>query len=260
MFKNLFKKKNYEPLDYEWRKYLEQNICFLDGLFPEPTLDKRKVFLPTKTDFPIQWNSSKENVYEVVKIVAENMQINPNEIEINFYEEGLVEINMGGSTLFLENDTKEARTAGLYHGKNKTGKYEISINTNILNNPVQLIATVAHELSHVKLLGEKKADDDEYLTDLATVFFGFGIFTANASFQFSQEKDRWVYNASGYLKHDEWGYALALFAFMRYEDNPEWITFLNPTIKKEFEKSIRYMIENESEIFKFEGESEQNGI
>jgi len=255
MFKNLFRKK--EPLDYEWRKYFESNISWLNGVFSEPTLDKRKVFLPTKSDFPIQWNSSKENVFEVVKIVAENMQINSSEIEINFYDEGLVEINMGSSSIFLENDSKNTLTAGQYHGKNKNGKYEVSVNTATLKNPEQIIATVAHELSHIKLLGEKKIDEnDEFLTDLATVFFGFGILTANASFQYYCQNDRWGYNSTGYLKHDEWGYALALFAFLRYEDNPEWINFLNPTIKKEFEKSISYMLKNESEIFRFDDETE----
>jgi hypothetical protein len=89
MFKNLFStKKTYEPLDYEWRKYFENNILCLNEDFPEPTLDKRKVFCPIETDFPIKWDNSKENVFEIVKIVSQNMQINPNEIEINFYDEG----------------------------------------------------------------------------------------------------------------------------------------------------------------------------
>ena len=258
MFKNLFKrKKTYEPLDYEWRKYFENNILCLREEFSEIPLESRKMFLPTKSDFPIEWNSSEENAFEVLKIVSEAMHINPSEIEIEFYSEGATELNSGTSLIFLENDTGGELSAGQYHGKNENGKYEISVNTNTLNNPEALIATIAHELCHIKLLGENKIEEnDECLTDLAAVFFGFGIFTANASFQFYQENDRWGYTAVGYLKHDEWAYSLALFAFLRNEDNPEWLNFLNPTVRKEFERNIAYMIENEDEIFKFADEAE----
>lgn len=54
------------------------------------------------------------------------------------------------------------------------------------------------------------------------------------------------------MNYDEWAYSLALFASLRYEENPAWSQFLNPTIKKEFEKSLQYILDNEEEIFKFE--------
>jgi len=256
MFKNLFKsKKIYEPLDYEQRKYFEHNILWLNENFPEPSLEKRKVFVPTESDFPIKWNGSKKNAFEVLKIVSENMQLNPKEIEIDFYKEGLTEVNTGSSVIFLENDARDTFTGGLYYGKNENGKYEVSININLLNNQEALIATTAHELCHIKLLDEKKLEEnDEYLTDLATVFFGFGIFSANSSFQFYQQNDRWGYGTSGYLKCDEWAYSLALFAFLRNENNPQWSEFLNPSIKKDFEKNLLYVLENENEIFNFENE------
>lgn len=253
MFSKLFKsKKTYEPLDYSLRKYFENNILCLIDFFPEPTLDNRKVFLPSEDDIPINWNKSKTNVTEAMKIVSEAMQINPDEIEMDFYTEGMTELNTGTTPIFLENAAEEERTAGLYFDKNENGKYEISINEINLGNPEALIATLAHELCHIKLLGEKKMEEnDEYMTDLATVFFGFGVFTSNASFQFSQEYDRWAYSTAGYLNHNEWAYSLALFAFLRYEENPAWSEFLNPTIKKEFHRCLQYMLENEEEIFKF---------
>jgi hypothetical protein len=51
---------------------------------------------------------------------------------------------------------------------------------------------VAHELARVRLLGEQRINtdcgDQEQLTDLATVFFGLGIFTADAAFDYSQNQ------------------------------------------------------------------------
>lgn len=254
MLKRFFKSNRiYEPLNYDLRKYFENNILFLKESFPSPSLDKRKVFILSENDFPIEWNNSKENAISIFKIVSENMQIDFDSIEIDFYTEGMTELNVGGSTILLENDEEHKFSAGLYFDKNEKEKYEISINEVYLNNPEVLIGTIAHELSHIKLLGEKEMEEnDEYLTDLATVFFGFGVFGANSSFQFSQESDRWSYSSTGYLNYDEWAYCLALFAFLRYEENPYWSNYLNPTVKKEFQKCLKYMIDNEEQIFDFE--------
>ena len=130
-------------------EYFENNILCLKDDFSEILLEKRKVFLPTKSDFPIEWNSSKENAFEVLKIVSEAMQINPSEIEIEFYSEGAIELNSGTFSIFLENDTESELSAGQYHGKNENGKYEISVNTNTLKNPEALIATIV-KFNHKK--------------------------------------------------------------------------------------------------------------
>ncbi|MBY0426096.1 MAG: hypothetical protein K2Q22_10700, partial [Cytophagales bacterium] len=87
-----------------------------------------------------------------------------------------------------------------------------------------------------------------YLTDLTTIFFGFGIFGANTAFQFYQGNDRWGYSKLGYLTQEEWAYGLALWAYLRNEPKPEWIKFLNVTVKKEFEKCLIYIIENKEAL------------
>ncbi len=62
------------------------------------------------------------------------------------------------------------------------------------------------------------------MTDLATVFFGFGVFGGNQSFQFSQFRDvgsgtqGWSTRRLGYLTQNEWGFALAIRALLTNED------------------------------------------
>lgn len=255
MFNFLKSKKKYEPLDYELRKYFENNFLWLMQEFPEPKIEEQKILLPTSDDFPIKWNRTQDNVFDALEIICGNMQINPDVIKIDFYDNGIKEINMGTSVIFTEADPENPEAAGLYHHEKVDGKFQISLDEALIEKPDSLIATIAHELSHVKLLGEKKLNEnDEMLTDFATVFFGLGIFNANTAFQFYQQSDRWGYNNMGYLKIDEWAYALALFAFLRHEDNPEWKQYLSKTIKGDFEKCLQYMIDNEGEIFKFEDE------
>ena len=242
-----------EPLDFESRKYFEQNLLWLNQEFPNPDIEQRIILTPTETHFPLDWNGSEATALKAIKIVSEHMQIAFDELNVDFFDSGIQEIDMGNNTLFLENDPDSQNAAGLYFNQKENDKFSIAFDKRYLNLPESLIATIAHELSHVKLHGEKRLEDnDELLVDLTTVFFGFGIFNANSCFKFHQSMDRWEYNQLGYLKQQEWAYAIALMAFIRNEDNPEWSEYLDKTIKKDFEKSLSYMIENENEIFRFE--------
>jgi hypothetical protein len=257
MFNFLKSKKARKPLTAESRKYFEHHFLWLLQEFPEPKIQERKILTPTKEDFPIEWNRSQENATEVLKVVCGNMQLDPNDIKLDFYDNGVKEINMGASLIFIESEGEYPEAAGLYHAKKVNGKYCISLDISLLESPEALIATIAHELSHVKLLGEKSlGENDEILTDFTTVFFGLGIFNANTAFQFYNQTDRWGYSTLGYLKIEEWAYALALFAFIRHEAEPEWKQFLSKTVKGNFEKCLRYITENKEDIFKIEIENE----
>lgn len=62
------------------------------------------------------------------------------------------------------------------------GYIEILVEEKQLENPLSLIATLAHEMAHYKLLGEgRTGENDEVLTELTVLIFGLGIFNANTS-------------------------------------------------------------------------------
>ena len=112
------------------------------------------------------------------------------------------------------------------------------------------MATLAHEFSHIKLLGERRiAENDEMLTDLSTVVFGLGIFNANSCFKQFKLFNAWGHNSIGYMKQQEWGYALALYAYFREEENPEWVKYINANIKSDFKKSQAYILSNSDKVF-----------
>lgn len=114
----------------------------------------------------------------------------------------------------------------LQHGKGAAGTFShdgnaarITYDPRHIRSPVTLVATFAHELGHY-LTGafpELLAPPDmmEQATDVATVFMGFGIFGANAAFNFSQQTEfdsqGWRTERLGYLSEAEWAFALALF-------------------------------------------------
>jgi Flp pilus assembly protein TadD len=82
------------------------------------------------------------------------------------------------------------------------------------------------------------------VTDLATVFFGMGVFNANDSlvnhYRLNRRGDE--VGALGYLTPTIWGYALALCAWLRKEEKPAWAGWLRPAIRRAFHRSAAYLV------------------
>jgi len=236
------------PVTEDRRLAIEKSFMRLLGIFGEDFVKSRRVLVPDEADFPFEFVGDEENAYEILDVVAPQMDLDAEEIEIDFYTEAETEIKTGGAfqdRLFLQAAEGEHYSAGLYRGKQPDGKYHIGLETKNLNNPQQVIATLAHELAHIKLLGERRIRrNDETLTDLATIVFGLGVFGANTAFQFRNSSDSWGYSHSGYLTQMDWGYALALFARVRAEKTPEWINFLTLNVREDFKQSERFIGEN----------------
>jgi len=131
------------------------------------------------------------------------------------------------------------------HYREAGGRAVVALDLSEAGDAAYMTAIIAHELSHVLLLGDRrisaKRPDNERLTDLLTVFFGFGIFTANAALRYSTEGRRWLarsgggldertlnaarhdgYSRLGYLTEQEFGYALACYCRMRGDLDPPW--------------------------------------
>jgi len=125
----------------------------------------------------------------------------------------------------------------------------IAVNASELNDPMALVAVIAHELGHVILLrpGRVRRDEEdmEPLNDLLTIFLGFGIFTANAAFRFSQyttnQSQGWSTNRRGYLSEPMLGYALARFAYERQEDKPGWASFVKSNVAPYMKRSLAWL-------------------
>jgi hypothetical protein len=117
----------------------------------------------------------------------------------------------------------------------------ISYNPALTNNPMQLVATFAHELSHYLTATASEEppggwDNWEFVTDLTAVFLGFGVFMANSAFNFQQftefDSQGWSSNRSGYLSEIELGFALAIFCKLQNIEAAEACKHLKTNVKK----------------------------
>lgn len=250
MFSFFNKKKNACPIPEDIRIWMENALIWLINQFGEKKILSIKTLLPSQEDFPIQFNATEQMAYDILTVVAKQMDVDPRSIKLDFYNEQLLEIKSNiGHTLYGQQYEDENYSSGLYKGKNNDNKFSIAIEIGQLKDTDKLVATLAHEIAHIKILGEGRLkENDEYLTDLVTVFFGLGIFNANTAFQFYTSSDKWGYSKQGYLTQKEWGYALALYAYIRKEKKPDWIKYLTLNIQSDFKKSEAYIYDNTDKV------------
>lgn len=229
---------------------MEEAFVWLLAEFGAEKIRCRKVMRPVPEDFPIQFDQSENDAYALLPVIAAQMETAPGGISLNFYDQTLVEFSAGSGRMFSQQTPGEQYSAGTFRAGKKNGKYLISIEAAQLKSTENLVATLAHEIAHIKLLGEGRIkENDEHLTDLVPVIFGLGIFNANSSFNFYVGHDSWGYSKQGYLSQQEWGYALALFAYFRNEgEKPEWANYLVPNIRSDFRKAMGYIVGNKDKI------------
>lgn len=129
-------------------------------------------------------------------------------------------------------------------------KEEITITYNpaSVSNPMSLISTFAHELAHY-LTGSFQEEPPggwenwEYATDVAAIFLGFGIFTANSCFNFSQytsvDTQGWQTSRQGYLSEPEVLYAHAIFCCLMDLPAKESLQHLKSSLRGSFKQAYK---------------------
>ena len=175
------------------------------------------------------------------------MGVNMDSFEIHVFAEG--EASWKELVPSFNGETRDA--GGLFFSKPEGSRFTVGIHSDKLKDPLALIATIAHELAHVILLGgsliERDEPEMEPLTDLATVVLGFGVFNSSAAFLFKQwtegQRQGWRTSRAGYLSEESWGYALAKFAQIRGEAKPEWRRVLAKNVQVYFDQSSRWLRE-----------------
>jgi hypothetical protein len=159
--------------------------------------------------------------------------------------------------LWLVNDAGQdiPQAAGTYEEGER--KFLIRIDKCELDDPMGLVGTMAHELAHVRLLGEGRASSEEYdnelLTDLTVVFLGLGLFLANKPRNWDSHYTKWPgtdLNKPEYMTPPMFGYALAHLAWFRGEEKPAWASHLHSNARPDFKQAVRFLFKTGQSAFK----------
>ncbi len=150
-------------------------------------------------------------------------------------------------------NTQQSPAGTFSYSDHDNTKAKITYNPSQVKNPLELIATFAHELAH--FLGftaqnEPPGGSDywEHATDLLATFMGFGIFLSNSTFSFKQFQDSetqgWSSQSLGYLSQNEHLYTLAIFTVLKDIDPEEVVSHLKKGLIKFYRKAVKDFAEN----------------
>jgi hypothetical protein len=244
------------PVDKETQGWTESSIRWFLGQFGTEVIYRDPV-LPTSDLLPGPgYTASASEIEELVTRVCELMQVDPGSFALELYD----------GTAEKEVTTPSGQRHAVGHFRITGDRLVIALDQHEASDPGKLTAIAVHELCHLRLRGESRnirnRGDEERLTDLLTVFFGFGIFTTNAAMMFKRTHagftivshglldDRTLNAAShndgyrrlGYLSSAEFGYALACYCWVRGETElPHWARYVNPGPRVPMEQGLAYL-------------------
>lgn len=229
------------PLDPAEQAWVERRMQWLAERVGWRTFDEATIVLPTNDFFPDAMHADDESLQRVFDRVCEWMEVDPTAIDL---------------VPFDKEDVPEA--GGLYEAENpETGRTTIYVCRELHGDIEAMVAVLAHELAHHRLLGGGlQAGDDpdtEHVTDLFPIIRGLGVFGANAVLREHAETIggwfHWGSQTHGYLPARTLGYALALFAHARGERKPDWARWLRPDAKGAVKAGLRYLARAERPMF-----------
>jgi hypothetical protein len=234
-----FRRPTY-PLDDAQREWLDGAFQQLIELFGADWVRRAPLVLPNQEFFPRSWSETEEWARYAFGRVCDLMKVDADRIDLEFVQDDWTElkkINVGWG--------KTHGAAGLYkelESEEGQARARIYLKDSLVKEPEILVATMSHELAHVLLLGDKKISRDldrmEPLTDLMTVFCGFGVFTANSAHIHQSGPRGWKVSNLGYLSQREFGYSLALFAWAKGDRSPSWEVELAKNVRHAMKESL----------------------
>ncbi|HTU23052.1 MAG TPA: HEAT repeat domain-containing protein [Gemmataceae bacterium] len=217
------------PLDTLEKTWIEWRMRWLADQLGIDRLLQTRVLLPTEQDFPFLRGTDAKHLQRLLDHLCSHMGIDADKVSLEVLE-----------------DQQMPGAAGLYYRRKRS---RISVARSQLAEPSRLLATLSHELAHEVLLGggylHAGYSDHEQITDLLTVFLGTGVFCANDTIRDSSGSSGtlswWSISKSGYLPSRMYGYAFALFAFVRGEAKPAWAEHLRLDARAALEAGLRYL-------------------
>jgi len=235
--------------------WLYENYRWLSAnLPPRANSSSVPIALPTNECFPVRNTHDHffaEGIYNRVK---ELMQIPDWPCELSSRRPSDQAFHEAMSQTGLMGSTRSSGAAGTF----STGPQRnivITYSHELVKDPVSLIATLAHELSHyllatVKTIPPSGWEQLEPLTDITAVAEGFGVFLCNSAFQFGQwtshSHQGWSSRQQGYLSEYELGFCLGVFCVRNRIDPNRAARYLKPNARAVFVDSIGFVEELES--------------
>jgi hypothetical protein len=234
------------PEDEDWQfetwRWLLDQLGGLDDLRAQPLITPTKEFFPP-TD--AKGHARVEHVFTTIKeimglqewhckLVAQVPNPDAKVSDVAYLRIAKNDLNPGGTFAIEGNEVV------------------ITYDPGLIEDPVGLVATLAHELSHYLLSSKSEPpggwDNHEFCTDLCVVYSGFGLFGAATAFRYYSGSQSWGYSKAGYLTQPEWTFALAVFFTLRNQSVEDASPWLPSHLMNGVRRSAKYLAKNPAKL------------
>jgi hypothetical protein len=193
--------------------YLIQGLARLIELQGAEAFVAAPLLLADPRYFPEVITSRAEGVATLLRRLLAYAGLSPTRIDVEIYDEHR-------SALIVDEAEPHAGAAAWFMGI-ADGVYRFGVRESELRDEHALIGTLGHEVAHAyrseHRLSVPTTSIEEQLTDLTTVYLGFGAFTLESSFQFKTggydrrgEKLLYERQGRGYLRPGQLAYLLGV--------------------------------------------------
>lgn len=201
------------PSEQEWLlEHLREVIAyagrrrFLDAPIVEPSDEF----------FPDKWTPGPKGVTRLARRVLRHAGMGKFGVHLELFTgETAPAIDPRGRTF----SHRHLMNVAAWYSSLDDGRCHLGVDTSNLDNPPDLAAILCHEVAHAfrdwKGLAYEARHEDEPLTDLTSVYLGFGILSTNLSYRYRATSAGWSHGSGGYLSPVELSFLLAAQAVAR---------------------------------------------
>lgn len=222
---------------------LDEEFSIIMEELGEEFILRSTVYVDPKEITGIDYFGDEAYAQLLFKEIADIIDVNLNLVELDLFIEPRDVVLDSGIIMVSEDGSEPASSRFTEYSD---GSVEIMINSDYLNDPDCLAASIAFELSRLSSRRKGFLKNDISL-EVALIFMGFGVFNANNSVikmdTWSGElRSEWnIKKGPSQLSPEAHGYLLALFSCYRGENDPIWADSLVAEVQKAFNDGVKYL-------------------
>ncbi|MBT5018297.1 hypothetical protein OAF98_02300 [Planctomicrobium sp.] len=224
------------PLPLRERVWIETKFAWLIENLGKETMLGGALLMPDSSDFPEFKDLTKESIRPLFEQLIYFLRIEQ-EVELRI----------------LSND--EAQDDAVLFEKTNYGGI-ITVPESAVSNGTRLISSLSRDFSRIILVDEGFLTGDETdlepIVDLTTVFYGLGLFGANACLQEQYEDNvvyfQWSMKRERALSSQEFGYALSLYCWLRNESPGDWVNGLRLDARETFVRGLKFLRKSDTHL------------
>ena len=258
----MFRRKLVDTEVAEWQ--FDWFAWLIDNFSTGAGLPDSRLYLPTDQEFLAPNGQLKTRAGRLFYVLKRQCGFNEGDIFDLEPQAGRPESVLGGLAMVETQGQTACGTYQLIPANYGRPREIIKYDAGLENNPAQLIATFAHELSHA--LHNRAAEPldvepelYELFTDLTAIYLGYGIFLANTRFEFSQftnaDTQGWQAQGAGYLPEADMVFATALFMVIKDIPMETALPYLKPRLQKMLKKAFRQLGRHADEVERLKSRS-----